>query len=176
MRKTLLIITLFFAATFIGKSQAGYQTFPSAGFKVKCGCKLYVNSTFIQMAKQQGEMGIIGAYICAENEDNPDIAVIVNINVYDESPSYKSISTTGYALFEKKYLDQYAKNLSSSGIQYNYTTYKGVSALEYTYDQNGTPTKAIMFLNGKKSYLLQTATRKGLTTKYTALKNSFEIL
>ena len=171
---SMTILALLFVANIYG--QETYQTFTTAGFKVKCGCKLYVNTTFIQMAKQQGANNIIAAYICAENEDNPDLGVINNINVYDESKSYKNIQPSGYAYFEKKYLEQYATNLKNAGISYTYATYQGVSALEYTFDQQGLPTKAIMFLKNKKSYLLQVGTRKSLTTKYNSLKSSFVIL
>ncbi|MDO9511231.1 MAG: hypothetical protein Q7J34_05700 [Bacteroidales bacterium] len=168
------ILALLFIANIYG--QETYQTFTNAGFKVKCGCKLYVNTTFISMAKQQGANNILAAYICAENEDNPDIGVINNINIYDESKSYKNIQPSGYATFEKKYLEQYATNLKNAGISYTYTTYQGVSAIEYTFDQQGLPTKAIIFLKNKKSYLLQVGTRKSLTTKYNSLKTSFVIL
>ncbi len=171
---SMTILALLFVANIYG--QETYQTFVNAGFKVKCGCKLYLNTTFITMAKQQGINNILEAYICAENEDNPDIIVINNINIYDESKSYKNIQTSSYATFEKKYLEQYTTNLKNAGISYNYTTYQGVSAIEYTYDQQGLPTKAIIFLKNKKSYLLQVGTRKSLTTKYNTLKTSFVIL
>ena len=110
------------------------------------------------------------------NEDNPDIGVIHNINIYDESKSYKNIQPSGYAYFEKKYLEQYATNLQNSGIAYTYTTYQDVSAIEYTFDQQGLPTKAIIFLKNKKSYLIQVGTRKNLSTKFSSLKSSFAIL
>jgi hypothetical protein len=177
MKKKIISITIlaiFFVANIYG--QETYQTFTTAGFKVKCGCKLYVNTTFIQMAKQQGMSNIIAAYICAENEDNPDIGVINHINIYNETKSYKNIQPSGYALFEKKYLEQYATNLKNAGISYSYTTFQGVSTIEYTFDQQGLPTKAIIFLKNKKSYLLQVGTRKNLTTKYNLLKTSFVLL
>ena len=176
MKLKILSLTISILIGISSIAQDTYQIFAVEGFKVKCNCKLKVNSTFIQMAKQQGQKGIIGAYICAENEDDPDSGVIININVYDESLSYNSIPATGYAQFNKNYLASYAKNLSSAGYNYNYTTYKGVDALEYTYNQMELPTKAIMFLKNKRSYLLQVATRKELITKYAALKSSFEIL
>ncbi|MBC8146636.1 MAG: hypothetical protein H8E98_01480 [Bacteroidetes bacterium] len=171
---SITILALFFVANIYG--QETYQIFTTAGFKIKCGCKLYVNTTFIQMAKQQGMNNIIAAYICAENEKNPDIGVINNINIYDESKSYKNIQHSGYALFEKKYLEQYVTNLKSAGISYSYTTFQGVSALEYAFNQHGIPTKAIIFLRNKKSYLIQVGTRKNLTSKYNLLKTSFVIL
>jgi hypothetical protein len=169
----ILFIALVTGAGLFGQNT--YQTFPSAGFKVKCGCKLYVNTTFIQMAKQQGADNIIAAYICAENEDNPDYGVISNINIYDESKSYKKIQPSGYAYFEKKYLEGYANNLKNAGMSCKFTTYQGVSALEYTFDQMGLPTKAIIFLKNKKSYLLQVGARSSLTTKFNTLKTSFEV-
>jgi hypothetical protein len=157
-------------------AQDSFQAFPSAGFKVKCGCKLYTNSLFIQMAKQQGANNIIAAYICAENEDNPETGVIYNINIYDESKSYNKIQPSGYAYFEKKYLEGYANNLKNAGFSYHFTTYQGVTAIEYTFDQQGLPTKAIIFLKNKKSYLIQVGTRESLTTKYNTIKTSFEFL
>ena len=176
--KKKVISTAILAILFIAKiyGQETFQTFTNAGFKVKCGCKLYVNTTFISMAKQQGMNNILAAYICAENEDNPDIGVVNNINIYDESKSYKNIQPSGHATFDKKYLEQYATNLKNSGISYNYITYQGVSAIEYTFDQQGLPTKAIIFLKNKKSYLLQVGTRESLTTKFNSLKTSFVII
>jgi len=170
----LMVIALIITANLYG--QDSYQTFANAGFKVKCGCKLYVNTLFINMAEQQGMNNVLAAYICAENEDNPDIGVIHNINIYDESSSYKKLQTADYALFEKKYLEEYATNLKNAGMRYTYTTYQGVSALEYTFDQQGLPTKALIFLKNKKSYLLQVATGMNLTIKYNLLKSSFAIL
>jgi hypothetical protein len=78
--------------------------------------------------------------------------------------------------YVSKYLEQYATNLKNSGIAYTYTTYQGVSAIEYTFDQQGLPTKAIIFLKNKKSYLIQVGTRKNLSTKFSSLKSSFAIL
>ncbi len=171
----ILILSLFFVATVYG--QETYQTIATAGFKVKCGCKFYANTTFIQAAKQQGANNIIAAYICGENEDSAETGVINNINIYDESKSYKNIKPSNYAYFEKKALEQYASNLKNAGISYSYTTFQGVSAIEYTFEQEGTlPTKAIVFYKNKKSYLLQVATRKNLITKYNKLKTSFVIL
>lgn len=171
----IVILAFFFASTVYG--QETYQTFATAGFKVKCGCKLYANTTFIQAAKQQCANNIIAAYICGENEDSAETGVINNINIYDESKSYKNITPSNYAYFEKKVLERYAVNLKNAGMSYSYTIFQGVSAIEYTFDQGGTlPTKAILFYKNKKSYLLQVATRKNLITKYNKLKTSFVIL
>ncbi|KAA6303676.1 MAG: hypothetical protein EZS26_000227 [Candidatus Ordinivivax streblomastigis] len=158
------------------EDQADFQTFPSAGFKVKCDCKLFVNTTFIEMAKQQGGNNVIAAYACAENEDNPDIGAITNINIYDQSESYKNVPESGYRLFEEKYIEQYATNLKEAGVSFDLVTYQGVSAIEYTFDQMGLPTKAVVFLKNRKSYLLQVGTRNNLVAKYRSLKNSFVIL
>jgi hypothetical protein len=171
----IIILALFFATNIYG--QENYQSFTTAGFKVKCGCQLYTNTTFIQAAKQQGANNIIGAYICGENEDSAETGVINNINIYDESRSYKNIAPSNYAYFEKKALEQYALNLTNAGMSYGYTTFQGVAAIEYSFDQGGTlPTKAIIFYKNNKSYLLQVATRKNLIAKYNKLKTSFVIL
>lgn len=171
----IIILSLFFVAHI--NAQENYQSFTTAGFKVKCGCKFYSNTTFIQASKQQGANNIIGAYICGENEESAETGVINNINIYDESRTYKNIAPANYAYFEKKTLEQYAVNLKNAGVSYSYTTFQGVSALEYTFDQGRTlPTKAIVFYKNKKSYLLQVATRKNLSAKYNKLKVSFVIL
>jgi hypothetical protein len=169
-----IIFALFFISNIFG--QATYQTFTNEGFKVKCGCQFYINTTFISMAKKSGANNIIAAYVCAENEDNFDTGVIININIYDESKNYKSIQQSSYTTFEKKYLEQYAINLKNAGINYMYLTYQGVSAIEYSFDMQGMPAKAIIFLKNKKSYLLQVATRKSLSSKFNSLKTSFVLL
>jgi len=158
--------------------QGTYQTFASAGFRVKCNCNLFLNTTFMKMAKQQGVNNIIAAYACAENEDDPAIGVIININIYDVSEDYKAIPESEYSRLAEMVLKQYASQLSNSGItdNYTYTTYQGVQALEYTFDQMGLPTKAIIFHKNKKSYLLQVGTRNNLAAKYTSLKNNFEVI
>lgn len=173
--KTRIIVALTLFASNV-YAQETYQTFPSGGFKVKCGCKLYVNTTFIQMAKKQGVDNILAAYICAENKENPSIGAIHNINIYDESKSYIKVQQSGREQFEKRYLEQFVSSLKTAGIGYNYIVFQGVSAIEYTFDQQGLPTKAIFFLKNKKSYLLQVGTRRSLTTKFNLLKSSFMIL
>jgi len=176
--KLRIILTSILSLIFVSSiyAQESYQTFTAEGFKVKCGCKLYSNETFIQSAKQQGMSNILAAYVCAENEDNPDIGVIININIYDQSKIYQKIQPSDYTRIDKKYLEQYAANLKKSGFEYNYSTYQGVSAIEYNFNQQGLPTKAIIFLKNKKSYLLQVATQKSLTIKYSSLKNGFVLL
>jgi hypothetical protein len=167
----ILFITLIAGVRLFGQNT--YQTFPSAGFKVKCGCKLYVNKLFIEMAKQQGINNILAAYICAENEVNRETGTAININVYDDKESYSNISAEHHAYFEKKCLEAYVNNLENAGINHYYTTFQGVRAVEYNFMQYDLPTKAIMFYKNKKSYLLQVGTRDNLTTKFNALKTSF---
>ena len=177
MKETLLFIVRYLL-TFNPKtwSQDEYQTITTGGFKVKCPCRLRSNSTFLQLARKQGIQNVIGVFICTENEGNPSIGVLVNINVYDESAPYTKIEPSGYAYFEKQYIIEYAKNLSNASISFSYITYQGVLAVEYTYDQMGVPTKALVFLKDKKSYLIQVATRKSLNTKYDYIKGSFQVL
>ncbi len=159
------------------KDEVEYQTFNSAGFKIKFHCRLSDNTVFINKAKQQGVNNIIGAYVCTENEDNPNSEVIININVYDHSEEYKNISTDYYATFEGGCLNEYANNLGRVGISYNEVTYQGINALEYKFDQAGLPpAKAIMFYHNKKSYLLQVATRNDLDARFSLLKASFKLI
>lgn len=169
---SIAISIFFFSSSLL--AQQPYQTFSTAGFKVQCGCKLYTNSVFIEMSKKQRITNIKGAYVCIENESNPDKASVYNINVYDNSADYNGISPANYSIFEKKVLEQYASNLKNANIPYSFTTFNGVSAIEYTLYQFGdVPTKAIFFLKNKKSYLLQVGTRDGVNAKFNDLKSSF---
>jgi len=119
---------------------------------------------------------IQNAYICAENENDPNTGVIININIYDESASFVNLSPNEYSYFTKTYLTSYANNLKTAGMTYKYIDYQGVSALEYDFYQEDIPTKAIVFLKNKKSYLVQVATRKNLQSKFNMVKFSFELL
>ena len=174
--KTFLLFIIILASNSFLVAQENFQTFHSAGFKVKCGCQFYVNNLFITMAKQNGINNILFAYICGENKESSELGVANNINITDESASYSRISPSNYDYFEKKFLEAYAKNLSNAGFTYNYISYKGVTALEYNFDQLGLPTKALFFLKNKKSYLIQSGSRTNLTSKFNLLKYSFEFL
>ena len=176
MKNLIVLLTLIITTNFAAFSQNSYQTFQAAGFKVKCDCNLCVNSVFTEAAKAQGTNNIIAAYICAENEDDPQKGVIVNINVYDESANFQKFKPTLHDYFKKKILENYAAKLSQAGFKSEYVSFQGETALEYNFDQNGLPTKAIMFFKNQKSYLLQLATRSGLAVKYDALKSSFVII
>lgn len=175
MKINLLCLSICFFL-FKVNAQEKFQSFPNEGFSIKCECKLYRNSTFIDLATQNGTKNIIAAFICAENQDSPEIGVINNINIYDESEGYRNIQKSSYDYFEKKMIESYSKNLVNAGIKYNYIIYKGVNAIEYGFSQQGIPTKAIYFIKNKKSYLIQVGTRNNLFSKYNLLKNSFEII
>lgn len=174
--KVIITIASILISTSLIIAQERVQTFQSAGFKVKCGCELKVNTLYIQMAKQNGINNITAAYICGENENSSKIGVANNINITDESATYNKISPSNYGYFEKRTLEVYASNLQKAGFEYNNTNYKGVSALEYSFDQQGLPTKAIYFIKNKKTYLIQVGTRENLYSKFNLLKNSFELL
>lgn len=176
MKNLIAIFILIITTNFVAISQNEYQTFPAAGFKVKCGCALHVNSVFLDAAKTQGADNIIAAYICAENEDDPQTGVIVNINVYDETENLEKVKSEYHDYYKKKCLEKYAANLTQAGISFQYVSYLGETALEYTFDQYGVPTKVLMFYKNQRSYLLQVATRSELYQKYNALKASFVIL
>lgn len=172
-----LLLTLWIVGSVIISNAQGYsQTFPEAGFRVKCSCELRTNSLYIDMAEQLKIRNVIAAYICAENENSPETGVVVNINVYDESQSYRDIKPEYHAYFEKRCLEQYAANLEEAGISYKYISYQGVNAVEYDYYMVELPARAIYFFKDKKSYLLQVGTRNNLAPKFQALKSSFELL
>ena len=176
MKKSITLFFIYIIICFSSFAQESYQIFNSAGFKVKCNCTLKAHSSFIQKAKQQGVNNIFAAYYCAENENDFDIGVIIDIIVYDQSVLFTNIQPSDYARIEKENLKQYEENLSNSGYKYNYCNYKGSSAIEYSFDQLGLPTKAIVFFLNKRFYLLQVGTRTNLDYKYNGLKNNFIIL
>ncbi|AVR47053.1 hypothetical protein C7S20_18365 [Christiangramia fulva] len=174
--KNLLVLFILFLFFNNNYAQTSYQTFERAGFKVKSNCTFRKNTTFIQMAREKGMNNVLAAYICGENTEDPQIGVIKNINIYDESFNYKDLRPSEYSDFEERYLKQYSSNLSAAGITYYNITYLGVSAIEYSFSQQGLPTKAIVFLKNKKSYLLQLGTRADLDSKFTFFKSGFGIL
>lgn len=176
MKITYFFLFIVMTGVFSMNAQTAYQTFESAGFKVKSDCNFSKNTVFIQMAREQGMNNILAAYICGENTEDPQAGVITNINIYDESSNYKDLSPSEYSYFETKYLKQYKSNLSAAGINYKSIIYQGISAIEYSFSQKGLPTKAIVFLKDKKSYLLQVGTRMNLDSKFNLLKSGFEIL
>lgn len=168
-----VIVTLI---SFSALSQNIPQVFPRAGFKVTCGCELRVNNQFIEATRQNNINNIFAAYICAENSEDATIGVVNNINISDLSSDYAKINPAYYKNFEKKSLEAYANNLLKLGIGYNYKTYKGIQALEYSFDQMSLPTKALFFINNKKSYLIQTGTRNNLNQKFNLMATTFQFL
>ncbi len=176
MKKSFLILLIVLGGVFKINAQASYQIFENAGFKVKSNCPFTKNTTFMQMAKEQGMDNVLAAYVCGENTEDPQIGIIRNINIYDESANYRNLEPPEYSTFEEGYLKQYVNNLDDAGITYKVTTYLGVKAIEYSFSQQGLPTKAIVFLKDKKSFLLQVGTRKNLTSIFDSLKSGFEFL
>lgn len=176
MKKIYFLLLVGLTSVFSMNAQTAYQIFESAGFKVKSDCSFSKNITFVRMARDQGMNNVLAAYICGENTEDPQTGVITNINIYDESSNYKKLKPSEYSDFEAKYLKQYSSNLSAAGITYNYITYLGVSAIEYTFSQQGLPTKAIVFLKDKKSYLIQVGTRTNLDSKFNSLKSGFKVI
>ena len=66
-----------------------FQVYPKEGFKIKCGCILEPAKEFMQSARKAGR-NVIGAYTCAIGTDAKN-AVVIKINVTDESAGYKKI-------------------------------------------------------------------------------------
>jgi hypothetical protein len=176
MKKSFLILLIVLGGVFKINAQASHQTFENAGFKIKSNCIFTKNTTFIQMAEKQGIDNVLAAYVCGENTENPQIGVIKNIIIYDESANYKNLNSSNYKKFEEGYLNQYISNLEEAEIDYRVLEYLGVKAIEYSFSQQGLPTKAIVFLKDQKSYLIQVGTRNNLQSNYTSLKSSFVVL
>lgn len=167
MKKILLLLS-FIYTNCIGQ---GNQFIQKGNIKVNCECNLKVNNLFIEMSKQQGITSIINALVCANESEK----FIVNINIFDESSSYKQISSTNYHIFDERFINSYASNLRGEGIEYKISTYKGGKSVEYFFSQNGLPTKAIYFIKNKRSYLIQIGGIDNLQEKFNNLKNTFTI-
>lgn len=172
----MLNVIISLLISFSGISQGGMQVFPKAGFKVNCGCRLQVNNMFIDAAKQNNINNIFAAYFCGENPEDAATGVVNNINISDLSSDYAKINPSFYSYFEKKSLEAYANNLQKAGIGYNYTNFQGISALEYSFDQMSLPTKALFFIKNKKTYLIQTGTRRNLQQKFNLMVTTFHLL
>lgn len=152
----------------------GLQSFPTAGIKVSCPCKLVDNAEFREVATRvTGKRYIRAAYFCIANENDPNRAAIYNLNVYDESELYREVPASYYAMVEKEYLNSYAEGLRQAGWEHRFINFQGVRALEYTFDQMGLPTRAIVFIRNKRSYLIQVGTFTNLASLFPDLKNSF---
>jgi tetratricopeptide (TPR) repeat protein len=155
-------------------ANGSFQLFQKAGIGIRHNCLFKEDKTFINLSNQQDSpKKIVGAYIGIENEGNVTTGVLNNIVVYDEYKMYDKQPSEKYKEISDYYLKQYSQHLASSNIDYLETTYMGVPALEYKFDQNGLPTNAIFFLKNKRSYLLQTGTRNELKKKFALLKDSF---
>ncbi len=166
--KKILFLLSFIYTNCIGQ---GNQFIQRGNIKVNCECNLKVNNLFIEMSQQQGVTSIINALVCANESEK----FIVNINIFDESSSYKQISSTNYHIFDERFINSYASNLRGEGIEYKISTYKGGKSVEYFFSQNGLPTKAIYFIKNKRSYLIQIGGVDNLQEKFNNLKNTFTI-
>ena len=109
-----ILIVLISINTLVAQERT--QFLNNGNFKVKCGCELKVNSLFIQMVKQSGRNNTIAAYICAENENSPETGVVNNINIFDESASYKDISPSNFSYFDKRSLESMQKISKTLGL------------------------------------------------------------
>lgn len=156
--------------------QDGFQIFEKDNFLITCNCKLKQNTLAIKMAKEQGVKYPFSSYVCSENKNSYETGVICNINVTDMTSDYSSIPESKYSYFTNKYLKSYIGSLEANNISYTEGEFNGVKTVEYTFSQMELPTKAVIFVKDKKSYLLQIGTRKNLSKKFSDLKTSFKFI
>lgn len=129
----------------------------------------------LQSMKNSPNNNLEAAYVALSDKNSSD-PVIYNINVFNEEQNYKDIPVKGHNYFEEKYLEQYKKNLKNIGAKTKYINFQGVRALEYQYEQMGIPYKAIVFLKGKKSILLQMGgSLRILNSEFELLKSNFKL-
>jgi hypothetical protein len=170
---------LFFAFAAITQLHAQtIQTFPKDKFMVGCNCKLYPDVVHMRMVRESGSNVPVSAYVCAANKDSYERATINNITVQDLSANYKSYQSVSperaAAIFESGFLKQYYDNLLANGMEAEYTTYRGVKAIHYSFMMMETmPTEALFFVKNKRGYLLQVSSRVSLASKFQAVKGAF---
>lgn len=154
----------------------GFQVFENDNFIVKCICKLSLNTELMDNVNKEGNNYPIRAFMCVEKPDNYEAGVIYNINITDLSIDYNNLETRNVKLYEEAFLKSYIENIERSRISYNTEKYLGFNAVEYSFNQNGLPTKAIVFVKNKKSFTLQVGTRKKLDSRFHDLKKSFNFI
>ena len=178
MKKALLFaFAASIAATSLSSAQT-VQTFPKDKFMVGCNCKLYPDVVHMRLVRESGSKVPVSAYVCAANKDSYERATINNITIQDLSANYKVYKTIpadkAAAMFETGMLKQYYDNLLANGMEAEYTTYRGVKAIRYSFMQMETmPTEAIFFIKNKKGYLLQVASRASLGPKFQTVMGTF---
>lgn len=150
------------------------QSFQKEQFKISCTCKLSENLIFLNAMKEKGIKYPVTAYVCAENEKNPETATIININIYDLSKEYDSNIIVNY-IFEERFLFDYENNILTNNIPCKSMSFMGVKAYEYEFSQYDLPTKAIVFIINRKAFLLQAGSRHNLEEKFKLLTSSFTI-
>ncbi len=154
MKKTILILLLLCSLSIFGQ----VQKFPQFGFQVQCGCELNDNKVFKTMSK--GKVDVFASLVCNENNKT-----IYNLNVY------KDISGSS-EIFNRHYI----RNLKESNINYSLVSVSGIKSIEYTFSQGNLPTRAVVFYNNGKSYLLQVGTTENLNSSFNTFKNSFKFI
>ncbi|MDU0369575.1 hypothetical protein ACFPAF_04145 [Hymenobacter endophyticus] len=181
MLRTLLIAASlsFGAATSVNAQMV--QTFPKDKFMVACDCKLYPDQVHMKMVRESGSNVPVSAYVCAANKDSYEQGSITNITIQDNSANYKAYKsmspTQAAAVFETGLLKQYYSNLQANGIRAEYTSYRGVKAIRYSFNMMETmPAEAIFFLKNRKAYLLQVASRTDVDSKFQTLVGTFHFL
>lgn len=154
------------------------QTFPNDKFMVGCNCKLYPDVVHMRMVRESGSKVPVSAYVCAADKDSYERATINNITIQNLSSNYKSYKSItperAAAIFETGFLKQYYDNLLANGMEAEYTTYRGVKAIHYSYIMMETmPAEAIFFVKNRRGYLLQVASRTSLESKFQSVKGTF---
>lgn len=152
------------------------QTFEEHNFQIRTECKLFENKMLLEISQSQPGDNLIGAYHCAANEHNMATAAIYSINIHDLSSIYDQTKNSEHHLIPSKYIDQYAESLSLAGISYEEISFKSNPGLIYNFLQQDIPTKALFFVNDRKVYLIQVASRSNVEETFQKTINSFAFL
>ena len=172
MKKALIISILILNTIFYSCSQDEYQEFPEYGFKIKCNCNLSENASFNDAIKKQGKTKG-GALICSKGSNNDNNVEIYNIvitdvsEIFDQNPKYNSYVS-------EKLIKEYENNLINSGFKYRRVKFLNSNALEFNYNQNDYPRKAIIFIKNKMHFMLQIGTKNNIDSKFNDFVNSFK--
>ena len=155
-------------------SAQDFQVYPKEGFKIKCDCILQPATEFMQSARKSGR-NVIGAYTCATGADAKN-AVVIKINVTDESAGYKKVPTDSMSYYNAKYIAYLAADMKKKGFTTTEVMVNGILGLECTGTQNAVPTMLLILLKMKRIYTLSVSAKTNVQKHFRKVTSKYELL
>jgi len=155
----------------------GFQIFDNENFIIKCPSKFKEDVVYYETAKSQGmDVSTIKSYVASENTNSYEEGVIYNIVINDLSSFYDGFSKKEELIFDEKFFDKYITDIKANNFKYKISKSNNKKCIHYNYSQAGLPTKAMLIIDNKKSYMLQVASRKNLDAKFEYLITNFKFI